>query len=63
MRAVFELIGLFIVSLFFISVPILCTLSIVYNWYVGFRFLLIVVCFIEYFGLINLLLQIVYNQD
>ena len=63
MKTVFEIIGNFIVSLFLIAIPILCTLSLVYNWYVGFKFILIVACFIEYFGLINLLSQIADKRD
>lgn len=58
MKTVYELIGAFIVSLFFIFIPILCTLSFVYDWYPGVKFLLIVACGVEYLGLLNLLLEI-----
>jgi hypothetical protein len=63
MKIVFELIGSVIVSLLFISIPILCTLSLVYNWYPGFIFVLIVGCFVEWVALINLLLKIADERD
>ena len=63
MKTVFEIIGAFIVSLFLISIPILCTLSFAYNWYPGLKFILTVACFVEYFGLINLLLEKSDKQD
>ena len=58
MKAVFETIGALIVSLFLMAIPILCTLSLVYNWFPGLKFILIIACFIELFGLISLLLEI-----
>lgn len=63
MKTVFELVGSFIISLILISIPILCTLSFVYDWYPGFKFILIVTCGIEYLGLINLLLEKADKQD
>ena len=63
MKTVFEIIGSFIVSLFFISIPILCPLSFVYDWYAGIKFFLIVACGVEYLGLINLLLDRANKQD
>ena len=63
MKAVFEIIGTLIVSLFFMAIPILCTLSIVYNWFPGLKFILTVACFVEWSGLMNLLLKIADKQD
>lgn len=63
MKIAFEIVGTFIISLFFMSIPILCTLSFVYNWFAGIRFILIVACFVEWFGLINLLVGIADKQD
>lgn len=58
MKAIFETIGVLIISLFLMAIPILCTLSFVYNWFPGLKFILSVACLIEYFGLMNLLLEI-----
>ena len=63
MKIVFEIIGAFIVSLFLIAIPILCTLSIIYNWFPGIKFILVVACFVDLFGLINLLLEIGDKQN
>lgn len=63
MKTVYELIGAFIVSLFLISIPVLCTLSFVYDWYAGLKFLFIVACVVEYFGLVSLLSQMADKQD
>ena len=57
MNKVFEIIGAFIVSLLLMAIPILCTLSFVYNWFASFKFLFIVACFVEWLGLINLLMK------
>lgn len=63
MKILFEIIGNFIVSLFLIAIPILCTLSLVYNWFAGLKFILIVACFIEWFGLVNLFAKIGDKRD
>lgn len=63
MKVVFEVIGAFIVSLFLMAIPILCTLSLVYNWFPGLKFILIIACFIELLGLISLLLEIGDKQE
>lgn len=63
MKAVFETIGALIVSLFLMAIPILCTLSIVYNWVAGIKVILIFACFIELLGLISLLLEIGDKQE
>lgn len=63
MKIVFEMIGSFIASLFFISIPVLCTLSLVYNWFPGVIFALIVACCVEFFGLMYLLLEIADKQN
>lgn len=63
MKTVFELIGSFIVSLLLICIPVLCTLSFVYDWYLGVKFFLIVACGVEYLGLINLLLEMADKRD
>lgn len=63
MKTVFEIVGTFIVSLFLIAIPILCTLSFVYNWFPGLKFFLLVACIVEYFGLITLLTEIADKQD
>jgi hypothetical protein len=55
MKAVFETIGILIVSWFLMAIPILCTLSFVYNWFSFFKFILIVACCIELFGFVALL--------
>lgn len=58
MKAIFETIGALIVSLFLMAIPILCTLSIVYNWSAGFKVILIFACFIELYGFLDILLKI-----
>ena len=63
MNRAFEIIGTFIVSLLFIFIPILCTLSFVYNWFAGIKFLLIVTCLIEWSAVITLLVEIADEQD
>lgn len=63
MKIVFEIIGAFIVALFLMALPILCTLSFAYNWFPGVKFILTVACFVEYFGLINLLSEKADKQD
>ena len=63
MKKAFEIIGTFIISLFFISIPILCTLSFVYNWFASFKFILIVACLVELFVLISLLVEIADKQN
>lgn len=55
MKRVYEMIGILIVSLFLMAMPILCALSFVYNWFAGFKFILICACIIELFGLASLL--------
>lgn len=55
MRTVFEMIGLLIASLFLMSMPVLCTLSFAYNWFASLKFILIIACIIELFGLASLL--------
>ena len=55
MKVVFEVIGAFIVSLFLMAIPILFTLSFVYNWFSIFKFILLVACCIELFGFVSLL--------
>lgn len=63
MKIAFEIAGSFIISLFLMAIPILCTLSFVYNWYAGLKFILIVACVIEYTGLMSLLWEISDKQD
>ena len=63
MKTAFEIIGSLIVSLLFISIPVLCTLSFVYNWFPGVKFILIVASIVEYFGLVNLLLDMADKLD
>ena len=58
MKIAFEIIGALIVSLFLMAIPILCTLSFVYNWYSGLKFILTVACWLELLGLMSLLLDI-----
>ncbi len=58
MKIAFEIVGTFIISLFFMSIPILCTLSFVYNWFAGLKLILMVFCFVEWILLINLLVDI-----
>ena len=55
MKRVFEIIGTLIVSLFLMAIPILLTLSFVYNWLAILKFTLICACLIELFGLASLL--------
>ena len=47
MKTAFEIIGLFIVSLFCISIPVLCTLSFAYDWFAGCKIFLIMGCLAE----------------
>ena len=63
MKIAFEIIGTFIVSLFLMAIPILCTLSFVYDWYTGFKFILFIVCLFELLGLMNLLFEIGDKHD
>lgn len=63
MKAVFEIIGTFIVSSFFIAVPILCTLSFVYDWFPGLKLILFCGCFFEWLRLMCLLSEIADKQD
>lgn len=63
MKIAFEIIGTFMVSLFFIAVPILCTLSFVYNWFSGLKFILVFACFFELVGLVYLLSEIADMKD
>lgn len=63
MKTVFEIIGAFIVSLFLMAIPILCTLSFVYDWYAGFKFILFIACLFELLGLMNLLFEISDKQE
>ncbi len=63
MKTAFEIVGTFIISLFFMSIPILCTLSLVYNWFAGLKLILIVACLIEWIGLICLLTDMADKQD
>lgn len=55
MRIATEIVGLFVISLVFMAIPILCTLSFVYNWFVGLKFILSIACFFEWTGLMVLL--------
>lgn len=63
MKTVFEIIGTFIVSLLLIAIIILCTLSFVYDWIPGLKFILSVASFLEWIGLIILLSNIAGKQD
>ena len=63
MKIAFEVVGTFIISLFFMSIPILCTLSFVYDWFASFKFILIVACIVEWVGLINLLVSVADKQN
>lgn len=57
MKIVCEIVGIFIISLIIIAMPVLCTLSFVYNWYVFLKFILSIACFFEWIGLMNLLVN------
>ena len=63
MKTAFEIVGTFISSLFFMSIPILCTLSLVYNWYGCFTLILGVACIVEWIGLISLLIDVADKHD
>lgn len=63
MKTAIEIIGVFVISLFFISIPILCTLSFVYNWEGFFKLILIVACLVEWVGLACLLIDVADNHD
>ena len=63
MKNAFEIIGAFIVSLLLMAIPILCILSFVYNWFAGLKITLPVACFVELFGLMNLLVDIADKRD
>ena len=63
MRALFETIGTFIVSLFLMAIPVLCTLSFVYNWFLGINFFLCVACVVEWLGVISVLIKLSDMQD
>lgn len=55
MKIASEIVGLFVVSLAFMAIPILCSLSFVYNWFVGIKLILFIACACEWIGLMNLL--------
>ena len=63
MKIAIRMIGVFVISLFFISIPILCTLSYVYNWFGFVSLMLIAACFVEFVGLMCLLMDVADNQD
>ena len=48
-------IGYLIVSIIIFAIPILTTLSFVFNWYVGIKFLLILLSIIDYIGIFSML--------
>lgn len=63
MKIAIKIVGIFVISIFFISIPILCTISFVYNWFPGITFILIVACVVEWVALMNLLLDMTDKQD
>ena len=58
MKRAFEIVGILISSLFFMSIPILCTLSVVYDWFGSIQLILYCACFVEWVGFINLLVHV-----
>lgn len=58
MKIASEIVGIFIISLVMMAIPILCTLSIVYNWFVGIKFILTIICFVEWLCLMGLISDI-----
>ena len=63
MKIAIETVGIFIISLFFMSIPVLCTLSFVYNWYGCFKLILIVACLVDWVVLSSMLVDIADMQD
>lgn len=63
MKIAFEIIGTFIVSLLCMAVPILCTLSFVYDWFAGLKFILFLGCIFEWVSLMCLLTEIADKKD
>lgn len=63
MKIISEIVGLFIISLTFMAVPILCSLSFAYNWLVFFKFILFIACFAELIGIMSLLAAMFDKQD
>lgn len=61
MKIAFEMIGALIVSLISMAIPILCTLSFVYDWDGLFKTILIFACLFELLGLASLLC--VYDEN
>ena len=58
MKITFEETGIVIISLFLMAIPIVCTLSFAYDWLNDLKFILMVACFVEWLGLMNLLSKI-----
>lgn len=63
MKVISEIIGIFIISLVMIAIPILCTLSFVYDWLVGLKFILSVICFLEWIGIMSLISNTTDRKD
>ena len=63
MKTAFEIVGLFIISLTMMAIPILCALSFACNWLVGLKFIFGIACFIEWIGLMSLIMNVADKQD
>lgn len=63
MKIATEIVGIFVISLIFIAVPILCALSWAYNWFGVLKIILALACFAEWIGLMNLLSNMLDKQD
>ena len=55
MKIVSEIVGLFVISIVFMAIPVLCSLSFAYNWFGGLKLILVIACLFEWVGLMSLL--------
>lgn len=63
MKIASEIVGIFIISLIMMAIPILCTLSWACNWFVGLKFILSVICFLEWIGIMSLISNTTDRKD
>lgn len=54
-KTILEMIGSFVVAIIFIAIPILVSLSFVYDWYGCIKLFLIIATSLELFGLVDLI--------
>lgn len=63
MKIASEIVGIFIISWIMMAIPILCTLSWAYNWFAGLKFILSIICFFEWIGIMSLISNTTDRKD